>query len=111
MLKEDIDETRKILDKLLHKNDKYIAENILSYVYPICIKCNGLFNDSETMDMWNKKYLCLECYRDNVNDYRVCKECKNLFEYNTNIFCRSCRGQCYIFCGKCLDWKERSFSF
>lgn len=96
-----IEEVRIMLDKLLIGNDVAIINYILDYTYPKCYVCNQYFTDDKVFDMYDGGAVCIYCYTKLI--YKKCYVCDKYYEFNCNIYCRSCIGACRIYCPFCLS--------
>lgn len=96
-----IEEVIIILDNLLYNNDKYLINHILGYVYPKCYICKEFFNDNKVFNMYDGTFVCIYHFTKLI--YKKCHSCDKYYEFEDNIYCRSCLGSCRIYCPNCLS--------
>ncbi len=78
---------------------------IMKFIYPKCEQCKELYHKDKIFDTFDDKYVCVYCYTK--LRYRKCHSCVKMYEFCKTKYCKSCLGNCKVYCAYCLDDEYR----
>lgn len=96
MTEDFIDEIEEIENMLKDKIGKDCTGIIMKMLFAKCYVCRYLEYTEFSIELYNKKWICLDCY--NHKFYRNCKKCEKLFAKSEFNWCITCIGNCKLFC-------------
>ena len=93
-----MEETKEIL-RIEYGRD--VMGIIASFLYPTCHRCKKMEEEEDMIELWNGLFVCIDCSMNFT--YKKCSKCEMMYNFDTNIFCRSCLNSCRVYCSNCID--------